>query len=159
MRDGDYSLAEDSFCRALEKSPDNCSAAYNLCVVWLERDGKQGRRRAIARLEDIIARFPNYLFAPITLAQFAAIEGDLDRATNMLKPILEVEKLHVSEATALFTTQIQIALKRRDFELAEQSYEMFVQIADEDDSRVLELRRLIDSATTKHGLGRLVGLS
>lgn len=155
----DYSLAEDSFRRTLEKSPDNCSAAYNLCVVWFKRDGKKGRRRAIARLEDIHARFPDYLFAPITLAQFAAIDGDLDRATDLLKPIMEVEKLHVSEATALFTTQIQIALKRRDFELAEQTYEMLVQIADEDDPRVLELRWRIDSATTRRSLGRLVSLS
>ena len=29
---GDFALAEESFTRILDKEPDNCTAAYNLCV-------------------------------------------------------------------------------------------------------------------------------
>ena len=86
--------------RILDKEPDNRSAVYNLCVVWLERDGEAGRRRAQARMEEIHEQFPDYLFAPISLAQFAAMDGDLDRARDLLEPIFEAKKLHASEAIA-----------------------------------------------------------
>jgi len=156
LNDGDYTLAEESFNRILDKEPDNCSAAYNLCVVWLERDGEAGRRRAQARMEEIHDRFPDYLFAPISLAQFAAIDGDLDRARDLLEPILDAKELHVTEAIALFTAQVQIAVKRREFASAEQSLELLVQIAGEDDPKVARLRRLIDNASGRRGLRRLL---
>jgi Flp pilus assembly protein TadD len=153
---GDFALAEESFNRILDKEPDNCSAAYNLCVVWLERDGEAGRRRALARMEEIHEQFPDYLFAPISLAQFAAMDDDLDRARDLLEPILDAKKLHASEAIALFTAQIQIAIKRREFDSAEQSLAILVQFAGEDDPNVAKLRRLIDAAAGRRGLSRLL---
>ena len=156
LRDGDFALAEESFHRVLDEEPDNCSAAYNLCVVWLERDGNAGRRRAQACLEEIYERFPDYLFAPISLAQFAAMDGDLDRASDLLEPILNAKKLHVSEAIALFTAHIQIAIRRRDYHSAEQSWALLAQLADEDDPKVARLRRLINTASRGRGLRRLL---
>jgi len=156
LSNGDYALAEESFHGILDKEPDNCSAAYNLCVVWLERDGRAGRRRAQARLEEIHAQFPDYLFAPISLAQFAAMDGDLDRARDLLEPICDAKELHVSEAMALFTAQVQIAIKRREFDLAEQSLALLVRIVGEDDPKVARLRRLIDNASGRRGPRRLL---
>jgi len=156
LSNGDFALAEESFNRILDKEPDNCSAAYNVCVAWLERDGEAGRRRAQARMEEIHEQFPDYLFAPISLAQFAAIDGDLDRARDLLEPILRAKKLHASEAIALFTTQVQIAIKRREFDSAKQSLALLVQIAGEDDPKVARLRRLIDTAAGQRGLSRLL---
>ena len=156
LRNGDFALAEESFHRILDEEPDNCSAAYNLCVVWLERDGKAGRRRAQARMEEIHDQFPDYLFAPISLAQFAAMDGDLDRASDLLEPILDAKKLHASEAIALFTAHVQIAIKRREFDSAEQSLALLAQIAGEDDPKVARLRRLIDTASRGRGLRRLL---
>ncbi len=156
MRNGDFALAEESFQRILAEEPDNCCAAYNLCVVWLERDGKVGRRRAQAGLEEIHEQFPDYLFAPISLAQFAAMDGDLDRAGELLAPILNVKKLHASEAIALFTAHAQIAVKRREFDAAEQSWALLAQIAGQDDPKVARLRRLIDTASRGPQLSRLL---
>ena len=153
---GDFALAEESFNRILDKEPDNCSAAYNLCVVWLERDGEAGRRRALVLMEEIHEQFPDYLFAPISLAQFAAMDDDLDRARDLLEPILDAKKLHASEAIALFTAQIQIAIKRREFDSAEQSLAILVQFAGVDDPNVAKLRRLIDAAVGRRGLSRLL---
>jgi hypothetical protein len=150
---GDYALAEESFTRILEKEPDNCGAAYNLCVVWLNRDGQAGRQRAQARMEEIHEQFPDYLYAPITLAQFAAMDRDFERAGELLEPILDAKKLHASEAIALFAAQIQIAVQRREFGSAEQAFSVLAQIADEDDPRVAALRRRIDTARQR-GLGR-----
>jgi len=156
LNNGNFTLAEESFNRILDKEPDNCSAAYNLCVVWLERDGEAGRRRAQARMEEIHDQFPDYLFAPISLAQFAAMDGDLDRASDLLEPILDAKKLHATEAIALFTAQVQIAIKRREFGSAEQSMELLVRIAGEDDPKVARLRRLIDAASGRRGVRRLL---
>ena len=152
----DFGLAEESFNRILDKEPDNCSAAYNLCVVWLNRDGQAGRRRAQARMEEIHEQFPDYLFARISLAQFAAMDSDFERATDLLEPILDAKSLHASEAIALFTTQIQLAVQRRELGSAEQAFSVLVQIAGEDDPRVAELRRRIDTAARKRGLRRLL---
>jgi tetratricopeptide (TPR) repeat protein len=156
LRNGDFALAEESFNRVLDKEPDNCSAAYNLCVVWMERDGAAGRRRARARIEEIHDQFPDYLFAPISLAQFAAMDGDLDRASDLLKPILDVKTLHVTETIALFIAQVQIAIQRREFDSAEQSLALLIELAGEDDPKVVQLRRLIDTASHGRGPRRLL---
>ena len=152
----DFALAEESFIRILDIEPDNCGAAYNLCIVWLNRDGEAGRRRAQARMEEIHEQFPDYLFAPISLAQFVAMDGDMDRADDLLAPILDAKKLHVSEVVALFTTQVQIAIKRRDFDTAKKTLAILVQIVGEDDPKVATLRRLIDRAKHGRGLRRLL---
>jgi tetratricopeptide (TPR) repeat protein len=156
LHEGDFALAEESFNRILAVEPDNCTAAYNLCVVWLERDGEAGRRRAQARLEELHNQFPDYRFALISLAQFAAMDGDLDRASDLLAPILEAKTLHATEAIALFTAQVQIAVKRRDFESAEKHWAILAQIAGEDDPKVASLRRLVDTASCGRGLRRLL---
>ena len=100
--------------------------------------------------------FPDYLFAPISLAQFAAIDGNLDRANDLLEPILNAKKLHASEAIALFTAHVQVAVKCREFDSAEQSLALLAQIADEDDPKIARLRRLIDTASRGRGLRRLL---
>jgi len=156
LKRGDYAMAEESFNRILDKEPDNCSAAYNLCVIWLERDGKSGQRRAQARMEEIHQQFPDHLFAPISLAQFAAMNGDLARASDLLEPILGAKTLHVTEAIALFTTQVQIAIQRREFDSAEQSLALLVQIAGEDDPKVATLRRRINTMSGGRGPRQLL---
>ena len=83
-----------------------------------------------------------------------AMDDDLDRANDLLKPILDAKKLHASEAMALFTAQVQIAVKRREFDLAEQSLALLARIAGEDDPKVSKLRRLIDTAPRGRGLSR-----
>jgi tetratricopeptide (TPR) repeat protein len=156
LSNGDFTLAEESFNRILDMEPDNCCAAFNLCLVWLERDGRVGRRRAQARMEEIRDQFPDYLFARISLAQFAAIDGDLDRASDLLEPVFCAKRLHASEAIALFTAQVQIAVKRREFDSAEQSLELLAQFAGEDDPKVVKLRRFIHNASGRHRLRQLL---
>ena len=156
LKRGDFALAEETFNRILELHPDSCSATHNLCVIWLKRDGEQGLRRARARLEELHQRFPSYRFANISLSQLAALDNDFERVGELLRPVLEAKRLHVSEARALFAVQVQIAVERREFEAAEQAFSMYIQVADEDDPAVTELRRRIDSARSARGFRRLV---
>ncbi len=152
MRENDYETAEAAFSEALSEEPDNCSAAYNLCAVWMRRDGKEGERRAMPRLEQLHREHPDYTFAAIALAQLAARAGEFQRARDLLAPCFKMTRLHTSEATALFAAQAQIALDENDFDAAERAFDVLCKITDEDDPQVMAVRRRIDRASSKKGL-------
>ena len=154
MYAGDYDLAEKSFQQALSEDPSNCSAAYNLCAILLRRDGAAGQKKVRPRLQQLHEEYPEYPFAAIALSQFAAMDGDFQKARDLLAPIYHTKRLHVSEATALFTAQTTICLKQRDCDGAERAFEMLRQIADEDDPNLAVLRARIDGASKKNGLLR-----
>ncbi len=155
MRENDFGTAEAAFSDALKEEPGNCTAAYNLCTVWMRRDGRKGERRALPRLEQLHREHPDYTFAAIALAQFAAGDGEYQRARDLLSPCYRAEQLHISEATALFLAQSQIALKEGDIDAAERAFDMLRGIADEDDPNVMAVRLRIDKASPKRGLRRL----
>jgi len=157
-RTGNYAFAEARLQAALEEEPNNCSAVYNLCVIWLRRDGRVGEKRARTRLQQLQQNSPDYPFAAIALSQFAAMDGDFQRARDLLAPIFLAKKLHVSEAMSLFTAQVQIALAERDLEGAERAFELLCQFSDESDVNVRELRRRIDRASKKSGLRSLFSM-
>ncbi len=154
MRACDYDLAENSFQQALLEDPSNCSAAYNLCTVSLRRDGVAGQKNVRPRLQQLHDEYPEYPFAAIALSQFAAMDGDFQKARDLLAPIFQAKKMHVSEATALFTAQTTICLKQRDVDGAARAFEMLRRIADEDDPNLPVLRADIDRASKKKGLLR-----
>jgi len=140
LREGAYAAAEEAFNEILERDPDNCSAAYNRCAVWMGRDGKAGRRRAETVIAELHERRPDYVFARTALAQFALEDGKVERASELIKPLLQAKRLHGSEARSIFSTQAMIAMKRRDIEGAEKAISVLAQILGEDDSNVTELR-------------------
>lgn len=156
MRKNDFETAEAAFSEALIEEPDNCSAAYNLCAIWMRRDGEEGERRAIPRLEQLHREHPDYTFAAIALAQFAADAGEFQRARDLLSPCYKATRLHTSEAIALFAAQAQIALKQHDIDAAERAFDILREIADEDDPRIMAVRYRIDMASGKKGLRGLV---
>jgi tetratricopeptide (TPR) repeat protein len=137
---GEFSTAERSFKKATELEPTNCGAVYNLCVVWLRRDGAEGRRRAQMRLEQLHRDFPDYRFAVIALAQFASMDGEFEKAQELLKPVYLAEKLHISEAKALYATQANIAIAQGNIEAAEASVKMLQELFDNDAPELQQLR-------------------
>ena len=163
LRDGteaqnefNYDFAEACFEEVLAEEPNNCSAAYNLCTVWLRQDGEEGRRKAEPRLRQLHRDSPDYPIAAIVLAQWAAIDGDYQLARDLIAPFFRAKRLHISEAMALFVCQAQSALEERDIESAERAYELLRQIADEDDGNLRMLRERIDRASPKRGLRGLL---
>ena len=101
------------------------------------------------RLEQLYREHPDYTFAAIALAQFAARAGDFQRARDLLAPCFKVTRLHTSEATALFAAQAQIALEENDIDAAERAFDMLCEIADEDDPQTMAVRYRIDRASSK----------
>ena len=151
MQRQNYNLAEKKFKEALEEEPDNCTAAYNLAAISAQRDGRQGFAKARAALEQLAKDFPNYRFGTIALAQFAGMDGDFQKAHELLWPILSATKMHASEATALFGCQIQLAIAERNFSAASRSFDLFCQVARDDDANIPIFRKRIDDALAASG--------
>jgi Flp pilus assembly protein TadD len=155
LRTNDFERAEALFSDALQEEPDNCSANYNLCAVWIHRDGEPGERRALPRLEQLHREHPGYMFAAIALAQLAADKGDFQRARDLLSPCYQADQWHVTEASALLAVQAAIAAKQGDIEAAERTLDMLRDITDKDDPNVMAVRCRIDAAAPPRGLRRL----
>lgn len=149
MRDNDFQTAEAAYSQALAEEPGNCSATYNLCGIWMRRDGTAGERRALPVLEQLHKEHPDYTFAAIALAQLAAADGQFQRARDLLAPCLKLTQLHITEATALFTAQAQIALDENDLDAAEKAFAMLCRIVGDDDPIVVAVRSRIDRASRK----------
>jgi tetratricopeptide (TPR) repeat protein len=156
---GDFDRAEAIYKSVLAEDPNNCTAIYNSCVIWLNRDGEQGRANAFARLTKLHSQSPSYLLAPIALAQLAADDGDLKTAHDLLTSAYNESKLSYSEAVALFTAQIQIAILEKKLDAAQLAFEALLNFAEPGDRRIDLLRRRIDSATSKNPLRRLISSS
>ncbi|MCZ7669772.1 MAG: tetratricopeptide repeat protein [Chloroflexi bacterium] len=73
-----------------------------------ERQGHLQETRDL--IEDTHARFPDYLFARIGLARLLTQEKRLEEARELIKPILSLPQLHISEFRALARAQMDIAL-------------------------------------------------
>lgn len=152
MRDNDFQTAEAAYSQALAEEPGNCSATYNLCGIWMRRDGTAGERRALPVLEQLHKEHPDYTFAAIALAQLAAADGQFQRARDLLAPCFKLTQLHITEATALFAAQVQIALDENDLDAAEKAFAMLSRILDDDDPIVVAVRSRIDRASRKSWL-------
>lgn len=61
---------------------------------------------------------PDYLFAIAGLARLEAKRGDLDKAAEMLRPLLERESYHFTEWRAILMTQLEIAKQNGDLKTA-----------------------------------------
>ncbi|MCA9122966.1 MAG: tetratricopeptide repeat protein [Planctomycetaceae bacterium] len=152
----DYDAAEACFQAALDEEPENCTATYNLCAVWLRRGDSALTRKATTRLEQLHQEFPEYPFATIALAQFAAMDHEFQKARDLLAPLFRASRLHISEAKSLHTAQVQLALEERDIASAERAYEVLRRLSEEGDANLLVLRKRIDKASQRRGRGGLL---
>jgi tetratricopeptide (TPR) repeat protein len=150
----DYALAEQAFLEAIREEPDNCCANFNLCVVWMERDGSEGQKKARVRIEQLHQDFPDYTFAIIALAQFATSDGKFQRARNLLMPLYKAEKLHTTEAIGLFSVQVQLALAEHKLDDAKNAFELLSNIAGNNHPTVLDLKSKIERASKGNRLDR-----
>ena len=154
----DYDAAERAWEESLKRNPDSRTAAFNLAMVWMSRDGEVGRHRAEARIRELHEQYPDYIFASIALAELAAQDGDLDRAAVLIAPVMGQKRFHVSEATALFAAQAQFAIARGELAVAEQAHALLVEICGADHSVTTGIRELIDAANSRISSRELLSL-
>jgi tetratricopeptide (TPR) repeat protein len=149
---GDYDKAEQNYQKILDRQPDSYYAEYNLATVWLNRDGEQGKLRAEKVIRRIAQEHPNYKHAKIALAQFASLRNDFDESSRLLGEVLESQTLHVSEATALFSTQAQIALLQENLAAAENALVLLERTAGEDHPVTQQIRERVEGFATRRKL-------
>lgn len=158
MRVSDLDAAESCFERAVKMEPNNCSAIYNLCAVWLERGRPELEQKARQRLEQLHLDFPEYPFAAIALAQFAGMRGDFQRAREILAPLYQIERMHRSEAVALFTAELQLAITAGDQKAAEKAYQLLCQFADANDKNLRLLKSRMEQADEPKGWQKMLSV-
>ena len=144
MLDGDLATAEKAFQQVLDRDPGCRSARFNLAGVWQRRGRGDERDMAKREIRQIHSEHPDYSFAAMAVAMFEAESGNYELARKMLGEIHVQPRLHISEATMLFTSQVQVSLAEGDLQAAEDSLNLMTQIAEKDDPRVLQLQDEID---------------
>jgi Flp pilus assembly protein TadD len=110
LNDGDAELAESLLEQALEQCPGAPELLNNLCAAY----SLQGRHEEAATLiERIHQEHPDYLFGRTNLATFLAGRGEIERARELVDPLLERERFHTSEFSAICFTMANIARAER----------------------------------------------
>ncbi len=140
MRREDGETAEKIFRECIELDPNFPTAIHNLAAALLLKPGKEPATEAKQILQNLFARFPDYFFARTSLAQLAILDGRIDEAQELIKPLMSLTRQHVSEAMALADVNAGIAIARNQLQSARASLGMMKQL-DDDDSRVEQLER------------------
>lgn len=154
--DDQYEEAEEMLKEVVAAAP-NFHSAYNQLAMVYELQGRHQEARAL--VEETHTRFPDYLFARVALARMLTQEKRLEEARELLKPVLMLPKLHISEFRALARAEIDLALAGNQAEGARAWLEMWQQI-EEDNPELLQWQMRIDGPDKLLGdLRKLLGRS
>jgi hypothetical protein len=136
LREGDGARAERLLRKALKTREDQPAIWQNLGVAY-EMQGRDDK--ALKTLEQTYRRFPDYAFARFAVAvRLARKEGKIKEALELLQPIMEQRKYHVSEFTALCHTMVLIHMADKKFDAALQWLDMWKDV-EPNDPRLEEL--------------------
>ncbi|MBK8905318.1 MAG: tetratricopeptide repeat protein [Anaerolineaceae bacterium] len=146
--------AEPLLHEIIAEAPEFYSAYNQLAVVY----EKQGRRQEARKLvEETHERFPDYLFARVALARMKIQEKRIEEARDLLKPMLMLPRLHISEFRALARAQMDLALANNQPESARAWLKMWQQV-EEDNPEITEWAMRIDGpGQLLAGLQNLIG--
>ncbi|MCI0539402.1 MAG: tetratricopeptide repeat protein, partial [Verrucomicrobiales bacterium] len=132
LRAGDGKKAEAVIRQAMLIEPENPMLINNL-IKSIEL---QGRRREVEEMaEDLYERFPDYLFGRTNIAILSILKGNLERASECLKPLYSRKRMHFSEYGAFASAQIELALASGDRKLARQWFENWERIDPDNQQR------------------------
>jgi predicted Zn-dependent protease len=122
LRESDGRQAEELLNEALALAPNSPGLLNNLAVAYQ----LQGRaEEAEEMVRQLHARYPNYLFARVSVAQMAIRDGDLERARELLLPLLQRQRLHVSEFENLCAALIDLYLAEDNCQAAQSWLQMW----------------------------------
>ncbi len=125
LRNNDGVTAERLLRQALELEPDAPDLLNNLAMAYQA----QNRRAEVeALLRKNYQEHPDYFFGRVAMANSLTLQGDLDKAADMLQPLLSQKRLHITEFTALATAYIQLYLAKDTPDAAQQWLDMWANI-------------------------------
>ncbi len=103
--------AEELFHQCLEMLPGTPEFLNNLAVIY---DARGERDRVKQTLEHIHRTHPEYSRAAISLASLALNEGRIKEARDLLRPLQEKSRFHVSEFGLFCDVQIRLCKAEGD---------------------------------------------
>jgi tetratricopeptide (TPR) repeat protein len=136
LREGDWGRAEQLINAGLALKPDALTLLNNRAAMY-EMQGREDEAHALVR--EIHARHPDYLFARVSLARMATMDGDLERAHELLDPLLSRKKLHFSEFENLCMALIDLCLAEDNRDAACAWFEMW-ESTDPDNPKLMTYR-------------------
>jgi tetratricopeptide (TPR) repeat protein len=132
--------AEGLLKQALEIEPDSPDVLNNLAVAY----GALGRKKeAEALIHQIIERYPDYVFARVSLARTFILRRQIAQARELLEPLMERERFHVSEFAHFCAAQAELHLADRNQDAARTWLDMWANV-DPDNPAIAELRSRVD---------------
>jgi tetratricopeptide (TPR) repeat protein len=122
LHEGRGADAERYFKAALKKAPESPSILNNLAAAY-EAQGKHKLAQEI--IPRIRRDFPDYFFGIVTEARILIQEGELKKAQELLNPLLQRRRLHISEMSALCNALIELNVERGEMDNARQWLEIW----------------------------------
>ncbi len=115
LHERDGKRAEHFLKQALEIEPDAPDLLTNLAAAYKFQDRHEDARRLVV---DVHERFPDYFFGRVNFANLLVQVKELDRAKELLEPLLGNNRMHLSEFAALCEAHIQLHLAEGNREAA-----------------------------------------
>lgn len=115
MQKGDGDRAEELLEKALAVEPDAPDLLNNLATAYRAQGREQRFEELIREIHD---RFPDYFFGRINMAIIYIKYDDLDRAKEMIVPLLSKKRFHRTEYTSLCSAQIELLLAEENLDSA-----------------------------------------
>jgi Tfp pilus assembly protein PilF len=114
--------------QALTIDPDDPVVLNNLAVACANL-GRTDESEALS--QRLLARHPDYLCGRTALASLAVERGNLDRARELLEPLLARKRLHMSEFVSLCMVEIRLHVAAGDRQQAPHWLAMWREVAPE----------------------------
>jgi tetratricopeptide (TPR) repeat protein len=153
IRHGDAAKGEQLIKQAIEIAPNRPSLLNNLAVAYGRQDKIEESRNLIAEIRQ---KFPDYFFGIANEAANLARDGKPDEAEEMIKPLLQHKRLHITEFAAICVAQIEIALARKNRESAKSWIQMW-ESADPDNPNLEVMRSRVEKPRLRDLLERRLG--
>jgi tetratricopeptide (TPR) repeat protein len=126
LHDNNGVEAETLLNQVRNVAPNEPAVLNNLAMAY-KLQKRQEEYRQLA--QQIHEQYPDYFFGCINMAEIYLERGETEKARNLLMPLLQRKKVHVSEMAALCALEIELELKagRRNmartwFDLCEKVY-------------------------------------
>ena len=139
MDERDWLGAERLLLEGLKRVPNHRAMMNNLAVVY----HNLGRAsEAMVLIQAVHAMYPDYSFGRIAMAGLAMQEDRDEESWKLVRPLMDLEEIHLTEAQILYPLLIDMFLKADDQDSAE-CYLQLLENADPDHPRLEELREQV----------------
>jgi tetratricopeptide (TPR) repeat protein len=130
--------AEVLFKKCVEAAGEAPDFMNNLAVACAMQ-GRYAESHELARA--MHAKWPEYFFGRIYMANTATLEGRFDVAEQYLRPLVMQQRFHITEFRALATSHIQLEIERHRLDAAQSWFDLWKSVEpDHHDLNVFQQR-------------------